>query len=742
MDRSLALVWLALVAVTGLGWLGVGPDASVEPRALIDERERRASRAVEDVRLDSPAQVPETKRNARHIEPAEAVPTDRSRTSAAKASARPSLTVLVVDASGRPVTGVPVGLEGVANALFFPLSVKTTDASGEVHYRRNEYEKHRYARLAIPFRKAVRKRLPTKGRRLTLVAPPVGRLRLDIVDPSGACHRRGAETLSFQLPNRLPPVWNIELSSLERSIVFPLDTEYRFSLAAKEHWRAIPGGHWPALTAGAPERVHRIVRTSRYPRLAGRFVDLEGRAFLGSGVFTEFANGRSSTRVVQTQRDGSFAVAVRLDGSDRSGEFLLNAPDGSAEYRHEVDLPGMLPDDDLPLGDLVLRERPYLVAGHILAPRGHSLSIALEVFEQAAGSDDWKRLPLHAKTDSQGRFRIVHEAKPGASYRVHEAEASLAQSTPGTFEPGRCDLRIELVEPAELIARVFGGDDVVTRLRLDLVDPAPCPKRRPAERPGLVFRGYFSHGPAVPVRERSSGRKLAPGIVDGVLSTRDGVVLARYPGIQLTSGETTTIDLDAGRFRLLSVAVLAKGLDSDEVRVFVRDASYPQREVEPAGRARRLGASRTSPWQRTTYEIVTGHPTVDVLVLAKGRAPMPLDGLSEDVDCPLPSGPRVTLALPAGLNPSAGSWRLFAVFTPLENPYASLTPTRWSAAVPAKGGLHATLSVPGLYRLRWVASHPKRRPVVLATHPEVLAIEPGATTLHLPVPRAAWEAVR
>lgn len=402
-------------------------------------------------------------------------------------------------------------------------------------------------------------------------------------------------------------------------------------------------------TPGETVRV-RVPLAYRAASIAARIVGSEGRALSDRAIDATFQGLRVTSRRSEERRttdaDGRVAFAFGNDGEifgQPWGAWFALADD--PRLAASVELPEILPDRVVDVGDVVLTEAPLVARGRVVDDRGQPLRavvVHLETEDQGNSTarwTAWRELPRGvARTADDGRFEFRFWTSE-TSLRLRTWRDGYLAAEPLAFAPPRDDLELALVRGGAIEGR-FASRVLEPRewISAELLAAGESIPGGLAIGPDGAFRSSSLPAGEYTLRLRLSSSR--PGTSD-------------VAGVVVRLGETTqlgTIDLDA-RLRVVRLEVIdTAGQPVDGMRFALRHAGADGlHEV-------RVDRASDGAWQLVSFE--AEHP--ELRVEAPGFRPSLLTGVAQDRRVTLRRGPRVRLVLRGGLPRLPAPWSLHA----------------------------------------------------------------------------------
>jgi hypothetical protein len=486
---------------------------------------------------------------------------------------------------------------------------------------------------------------------LTLLLPPLGSLRVHLVDHAGnALLSRATVGLSVwtqpafasasqvHLPGRIA-VHRVDKPPGADPVVLPWQqvgtpvvvfARFPFDRRPADSG-PVPG---PAQAGGSVDV--KVPLRDTQAVLAGRFVIpasalLPDAAPLGdSTVDAALWNAERETQAlaIDTVRDGRFDLVLgqRTDATEYWLELRLdparapvptptydNPPPPPPRLGARVRVPAIRGGTRIELGTIALVELPVLVTGLVVDDTGQAVADADVQVQQEEpvparnerGRDPWRNLSLfHARTDADGRFRIDGQIPPGKLRVRADTDKHFADSVP-LYRQGQ-DVRIKIDRNGVLRGRVLLPDwmpDGVASLQLRPFDEGA---RKTDTR-------------SIDLSRRSGGRfviePLRPGRFDALVLVRNlPEPLATLQDVFVQPGETRDarfrpLDLRQAlhRYRLRAVDAAGAPLALDGP-ILARFAKQDGALAEASFR-----------WQKGRAELIATSPSVDMTFFGRGH---------------------------------------------------------------------------------------------------------------------------
>jgi hypothetical protein len=516
-------------------------------------------------------------------------------------AAERQIAVQVVDASGRPVGGVPVALRSSFwGGAVDRLRARTSAEDGIAHLRhvgtvlRSGGGQEWLVALAIASPKPVSAtidpvNLPEAPVRLVL--PEIGSCVVRLLGEGGEPPREPFDvSLSASLPTsgeerarRRPERDAATLIEVQDGVaVFPF-VELGVELTAVARRS---GGRVAETVRGvgprrAGEQVELVLRLGRdVTTLRGRAVDETGSPLADREVhpalqFTGDNQWENELGAVRTDAAGSFQtdVTTRLS-ADEPCEFRLELREArsGATGRGSRPLPLPLPSGSFELGDVVIHELGIVLAGTVVdengAPAPHAgvaaqTQIVGDWSDYEAGDYWW----ANGRCDDQGRFELRGRAG-GDELSIHANHGDL-RSRPLVVRRGSTDLVLRLERTGSIAGRVVRDSSAPGEVLMVGAQWAQPDEDVEGGMGEVTADGSFAV------------RKLMPGTYD--ITLRDPANwndIKTIQGVVVRAGETTRdprldpIDLRGSRF-LVRLTILDEREEPVPRGWFTRESSTP-----------------------------------------------------------------------------------------------------------------------------------------------------------------------
>lgn len=434
--------------------------------------------------------------------------------------ALPAATVRVVDAGGRPCADIPVALR----AILGPFSATlvrgvTAGETGEARIRDHLWITRQAEQveleLALDFpgagaTSAAFPRAHWPEDVVTLVCPPLGRVRATLVDAAGAAFT-AATLVSVRAagaPSEPPgasetltgfqPGGTVELGPVAAGV--PLLVSAGLGPDQVQEITETPG---PAAAGGIAEVT--IQLDGRLVELCGRLVDDSGRPLLHARAQLELARERpcgDAVRSLATDGEGNFrtqyADTRKHPLAGAASLCLLDGPDG-ASSGPALSLAIPQGADSVDFGDIVVGAARPLLSGVVLDPEGRpapGIELRLEVRE--APDRPFATFALAPPTDGAGRFAFAGDALPAGAVRVTALARGALRLAPTPIAEAQGEITLVLESSAAIAGRLLAPEGVpLERLHVSVAptSAADAPLLTPAWTPATVVRdGTFTAG--------------------------------------------------------------------------------------------------------------------------------------------------------------------------------------------------------------------------------------------------------
>lgn len=558
-----------------------------------------------------------------------------------------SIALQAIDAAGKPVSGIPVG-------IFFRRN--PDDARGKKariaytggeeglavlrhldHILKRDLEPGTmlYARIAGPRRDPGGEvpieldALPSEP--VQLVVGPVGRVVVRVLDPDGSPYRDGQVNLWEHRERRdgANQRW-----MPQRHTRYAFDGVATFDavevgLDVKVRCHPMDGLHPVEAVAVGPatpgEVVEIVLRFERYwPRLSGRLVHVDGMPLVGRDLLAaityldEYGDPCRKEGGFATDEDGHFETFISIEEEQDTWTGLI------LETGEQHDGPRLwgkvqpVPRGDhgvVELGDVVMRPPPVVVAGRVLDDAGEPIYWAGVWAARFRDPDEPPGLPPYTwvpnsptMTDRDGRFVLTGEMPPG-EYRLNAAKTGFLRTDWIPFPLGADGLEVRLAREGGLEGRIIlaGGIDPA-RLAVEVVPSG-------ADLPIFALTRNSEYG----LRPWTSGAFRKEGLAAGSYDVR--ICIAGYP---VSIAEITGVLVEEGgvskdsRLDPIDLTRIVRGIDVDVVD--------PAGDAVPKGYVTFWpGVSGDSPPDRRVFRdgrisILALRREVDMLVVAPGAS--------------------------------------------------------------------------------------------------------------------------
>jgi len=496
----------------------------------------------------------------------------------------PELRVDVVDAAGRPASGVPLAC-GLDSAPFVPRLRVHTDADGRARFPLDELEPDAALRVRAEVLTETACESAVRGEGPVLLRlPPTGSVRMQATDAEGrplsAAVRFGLWARGAGARSDLEPLprWISAPHGAARLEHVGLGLELRIAL---EH--SDGGGPAERLTIQGPatlgeERTVSVPLAAPWPTARARLLDERGAVLGNQSVEVELRGTPPDvaappttrrSRSFRTDAEGIVRFPLAGNGARRLATARLalrqeetdTHPARAGERELSWDL---VPGASIDLGDIALHtvESVVWLTGHVLDPVGNPVPEA-RVLASAEGASGPS---AQADAGSDGAFTLAGEPVAGP-LSVRAVAPGFLPSRTELVPAGRGELGIRLQPAARWRGRLLLDPDVSAG-DLALVMITATERRR-----------------VIPRTEQVVVDGLSPGRIDVEVRTRVGDWLVeRHEHLDVPSGGSgdgpeTPLDLRARLMPLRLRLLEPDGTELDRVLARIRPDPWPVAEV-------------------------------------------------------------------------------------------------------------------------------------------------------------------
>lgn len=636
------------------------------------------------------------------------------------------LTVRVVDPSGRPLAGVPVGFRWSEPSFEFASEDARNPLSGpdglatirDVMVPRNRdapppVRGWAYAEILGPEIPAVAVSIdPWPAEPVTLVVPPFGSLEVLAAVPAPVTGFCRLSLASDGTRSRLPRAAVVHRQLQEDgSATYPcvaLDQTLQADFFLDEPAGRLRARGAGPTVAGATARL--VASAAGAPILSGRLVETDGRPASAGPWHGELVSSslRAGTTLTVGE-NGRFRLAVEPGhpgGPIQALEISPETQSGRGEpepYRlARVELPAELLPGEHELGDFRLERPPVVVEGIVVDEEGRPIepqSVRPEALaaDRMGEQEIWHDILFqrtHAEISADGHFAVLgsldpvpYELNPENRFRLHVTAPGYYQPTPAPFTLGQQDLRVVLLRGGA-VAFAFQFPAGLRELRFVEVAVSSTETGR-SVRAGSRGDGIESVVRALPPGPYLFEARLGgcdppllslPVEVQAGVTTRDPRLLPFDLGNVLGVGRITVVDAQGEPWpRMVTMTYLRSNGGSGGSQQREQDGSYlvPFDRAAPAD----LSVGEQGRGRQVLLPSFDGDRTV---VMAP-----PIEVVIE-LDAPLaprPAGDRVSLRI-----------ERFALESEQRIPFSDV---ELQGDLLAGGRLRARFPSPGRYRWSW-----------------------------------------
>jgi hypothetical protein len=374
---------------------------------------------------------------------------------------QPNLTfeVRVVQANGEAAANVPVVLQTGSSTRALTRAEETTDQDGvvlfeDLHSLLALLRNNGALRVALGF--PMKFENYTEGQRLeltpdilesglvTLTMPPVGRVRVHLVESTGEVSHADGWVGMQVVENRTTSRMDIRVGLRTSTGVAEFDMA-GVGCKLELSFNAYDSNNEDLMVVDGPQQDGELVEVTLHRAarsyLTGTFLDPEGNPLADQRISTRdyYDRGSAGGRLT-TDAQGRFRHETReLEEGQKIFEHSIKftaKTEKFGECKATMELPIPLPPGDFELGEVILAPMPTLLAGLVLDPAGKPVDRAeVEVRwseEYSPGRRQWRSGDdTGARTKSDGTFQVLGELPPSSDYQVvvkHDGYETLFQS--------------------------------------------------------------------------------------------------------------------------------------------------------------------------------------------------------------------------------------------------------------------------------------------------------------------------